>query len=284
MLIIHTVQSSLHCSLDLYAAIAILPVEDVLKSVLQILEKSNSCWDMNIQQGGSTLIRPLFFPPYKAIPWQVLVLHPDAVCPEESPIVILENPSLGRVKNPLWINHYPVHFTLCDSNQKPRVFFHGDPHDVGGKGLISIIPTTRSDPESVSVMAAIINANSKLQHAKNFNYPSAMDPNILALTDLCEKIVAEFFKRPSISSLPHNFEEADDFDNLTPSDEWENGLTHSEFQILLQKARDSKLGANERADAAMMMLFGPRRMYSPLIMQINVLFISFAAYKVPGLI
>jgi hypothetical protein len=269
MLIVYTVQSSLHCSLDLYAAIAILPTEDVLKSILQNLEESNLTWDLSIQRGGSGVYRPIFFPPYKAVPWQVLVLHPDAVCPEESPIAILANPTLGRVENPIWVNHYPVRFTLCDSNQKPRVFFHGDPGDAGGDGLFPVLPTTRLHPESVCVMAAIINANSKLQHAKNFNYPCATDLNILALADLCEKIVTEFFKRPRRSTPTPNFEEDDLSDgecnglgDSTPDEEWENGLTPSEFKILSKKARDPKLRANERADAAMLMLFGPRRTYS----------------------
>ena len=70
-----------------------------------------------------------------------------------------------------------------------------------------MLPNPRLIPETVSVMAVIVNANSKLQHAKNFNYPSATDLNILALADLCEKIVAEFFKHPRRPTP--DFEEAE---------------------------------------------------------------------------
>jgi len=175
VLTVFTVQSSLHCSLDLYAAIAILPTEDVLKSILRNLEYSNAAWEETTRSYRSSVNRPIFFPPFKAVPWQVLVLHPDAVCPEGSPIAILANPTLGRVENPLWVNHYPVHFILCDSNKKPRVFFHGDPGaggdatipelliydpgDAGGDAIVPVLPTTRLVPEPVCVMAAIINAN-----------------------------------------------------------------------------------------------------------------------------
>jgi len=43
----------------------------------------------------------------------------------------------------------------------------------------------------------------------------------------------------------------------------ENGLTRSEFKILMQKVGDPDLGANEKVQAAMTMLFGPRRICSP---------------------
>lgn len=83
---------------------------------------------------------------------------------------------------------------------------------------------------------------------------------------MCEKLVTEFFKRPRGST---QFDEDDlsrkeckGLKNSTPDEEWENGLTRNEFKTLSKKAGDPKLGATERADAAMLMLFGPRRTYS----------------------
>jgi len=213
------------------------------------------------------------------IAWQVLVLHPDAVCPEGLPIPILANPTLGKVANPIWFNHYSTGFTLCFTGQVHK-FYHGDPaHREGG------FHATRSEVESVSVMAAIINAHSKFQHAISYNYPSATDEWIIKLANLCKTIVTEFFKRPHVENEGNlSDEEDDESGSLTPRteedeqvdprdctgfqdasdievEEWdENGLTSTEFRTLSAKAKDTKLGAEERVDAAMM-LFGPRRMF-----------------------
>jgi len=293
---LYTVQSSLHCSLDLYAAIAILPTQDILESVLESLKASNFRWDTIVKQGFATFARPGFQPPTKAVRWQVVILHPDAVCPEGSPIAILANPSLEKVANPVWVNHSAVRFTLCDSNNQPRIFIHGDP---GGESHISVLPTTRLEDESVSVMAAVINANAKLQHAISNNYPGATDADILTLADLCHKIVAEFFTHPrrssptqqpepdedvlpsdgdepkSESSTPWFDAEGDvhmgDLSTFThtdpqndvvepPEEPDEKGLTQSEYKLLMQKVGDPDLDANEKVQVAMMMLFGPRRM------------------------
>jgi len=141
------------------------------------LKASNLRWDAIVKQGFATFARPSFQLPTKAVQWQVLVLHPDAVCPEGSPIPVLKNPSLEKVVNPIWVNHSAVRFTLCDSDDQPYIFIHGDP---GGESLIPVLPTTRLEDESVSV----INVNAKLQHAISNNYPGATDTNILSLADI----------------------------------------------------------------------------------------------------
>ncbi len=183
--------------MDLHAAIAILPTKDFLESILESLKTSNVQWDTIVKQGFATFARPGFQPPTKAVRWQVIILHPDAVCPEGSPIAILANPSLAKVPNPVWVNHSVARFTLCDSNGQPRIFIHGDP---GRDSPIPVLPTTRLEYESVSVMAAVINANAKFQHAIANNYPGTTNANILTLSDLCHKIVAEFFTHPRRSS------------------------------------------------------------------------------------
>lgn len=289
--LMYTVQSSLYCFLDLYAAIAILPTRDILESILESLKASNLRWDTTVKQGFATPVRPGFQPPTKAVRWQVLVLHPDAVCPEGAPIAILKNPSLEKVANPVWVNHSAVRFTLCDSVDQPRIFIHGDP---GGECLIPVLPTTRLENESVSVIAAVINANAKLQHAISNNYPSATDTDILALADLCHKIVAEFFTHPRRSSPTRQSErgfedegvwpaggdvcmdylstfthtssrDASNIDVVkSPEEPDEKGLTRSEYKQLMQKVGDPDLGAEEKVQVATMMLFGPRRMYLSL--------------------
>ena len=209
----------------------------------------------------------------------------------------MKDPSLEKVANPVWVNHSAFRFTLCDKYGQPRIFIHGDP---GGECFTSVLPTTRLEDESVSVMAAVINANAKLQHAISNNYP-------LTLADLCHKIVAEFFTHPHRSSPTQKFEP--DFEDLgllpangdksgfesstptwfdaegdvrmgylssfshtgpqddrdvddvaSPEDPDEKGLTRREYKVL-NKVGDPDLGANEKV--ATMMLFGPRRMYSP---------------------
>jgi hypothetical protein len=44
-----------------------------------------------------------------------------------------------------------------------------------------------------------------------------------------------------------------------------DGLTDSEFRLVASKANDPYLNAKERADAAMMMLFGTRHMCSMIV-------------------
>ncbi len=74
-------QSSLHCSLDLYAVIAILPTdsEDLLRSILESLKQSNLRWDAIARQGLVTFIRLAFRTPITVVRWQVLDAH-DLVC------------------------------------------------------------------------------------------------------------------------------------------------------------------------------------------------------------
>ena len=278
----HPVESSHHCWLDLYAVIAFLPTEDTLKTILQALKEANMRWDLLSQLGYIKPVRPDFHPPQN-VPWQILILHPDAICPEQSPIAILSNPALARVINPVWTLLFPVNFILSNAAGRPRVFFHGDPGT--GQSSIPVLPTMRTNSESVSVMAAIINANSKLQYAMSHGYSCTMDQNIINQADLCKKIVQEFFKRP----LPDDDELSDmDEDDPTPrpGDEHEvedygddmdyeeaaaceqsdeKDLTPKEYGVLSVRARNPKLSIEERTNAAMMMLFGPQRMCFSLL-------------------
>jgi hypothetical protein len=65
-------------------------------------------------------------------------------------------------------------------------------------------------------------------------------------------------ERASVSS------DEDEFPGMVEAPEVPDadGLTDSEFRLVSTRARDSRLDGKERADAAMMMLFGTRREYS----------------------
>jgi hypothetical protein len=132
----------------------------------------------------------------------------------------------------------------------------------------------------------IVNAHSKLQQYME-NYGSDASARVQEFAQLMDELVVEiFFVPPSIRNVKKKntvFSQPDLACNIPsrrlrgarfhsepnlaqdetipeyPESPGEDGLTDSEFSIVADKAQDGQLDARERANAAMMMLFGTRR-------------------------
>ncbi|THU97537.1 hypothetical protein K435DRAFT_857568 [Dendrothele bispora CBS 962.96] len=172
------VKASQHVWLDLYGAIAFIPIESHLGKILELLNVANEIWQLQVREYGTSKLshRPLHIT--KEPQWQVLVLHPEAVCAERHPIRIRRHPYVLPVDNPtnahgsdpiIWDDYLPEDFILQRSSDgRKRVFVHG----YTDKNFQ--LPKRRKADEQISVLAMIINAASKVEHVieKKYQNPS----------------------------------------------------------------------------------------------------------------
>jgi hypothetical protein len=110
---------------------------------------------------------------------------------------------------------------------------------------------------AISSLTMAINAHAKLQQFMREHGASAT-PRVQRFAQLIAELVHE------ILFVPPGFNNVAAGETLTDGESEakdEDGLTDSEFQLVSKKARDPNLSGEERADAAMLMIFGNRREY-----------------------
>ncbi|THU88775.1 hypothetical protein K435DRAFT_969348 [Dendrothele bispora CBS 962.96] len=195
-------EASQHIWLDLYGAIAFIPIESQLDIILGSLNDTNTIWQHLVEIYGDRALsdRPLVRVITMEPQWQVLVLHPEAVCAERHPIRIRRDPYVLPADNPtnahgsdpiIWDDYLPEDFILQRSSDgRKRVFVH----DNTDKNFQ--LPTRRKADERISVLAMIINAASKLEHAIEKKYPCYQNPTIVNLRNKCSEICRQFFFQP----------------------------------------------------------------------------------------
>jgi hypothetical protein len=104
----------------------------------------------------------------------------------------------------------------------------------------------------------VINTHGKLQQFMREHRASAT-PRVQRFTQLIAELVKEIFFVPLGSDNVAAGETLSD--ETLEASEGEDGLTDSEFQLVSERARDPNISGEERADAAMMMIFGTHREY-----------------------
>ncbi|THU94452.1 hypothetical protein K435DRAFT_966838 [Dendrothele bispora CBS 962.96] len=198
-------EANQHVWLDLYGAIAFIPIESQLDKILKLLNFANEIWQLEVEEYGTSRLsdRPLDITMEPQ--WQVLVLHPEAVCAERHPIRIRRHPYVFPADNPtkvhgsdpiIWDDYLPEDFILQRSSDgRKRVFVHGYTDENFQ------LPTRRKADEQISILAMIINASSKLEHAIEKKYPCYQNPSIVNLRNKCSDICRQFFFQPKLTGV-----------------------------------------------------------------------------------
>ncbi|KAF8665292.1 hypothetical protein AX16_000313 [Volvariella volvacea WC 439] len=149
---------------------------------------------------GSETCRP-FAHSDLGMKWQIVVLHPEYLCPEGQPLMIPKSPTMKSESDVVW-EKWTVSeedFTLCGPNGQQRIFVHKNlripnpPWYITATPSPSEVPTLRTENEALSSIAAIINADSKFRHAIAHKYPSSSSPYVSRLAMICSQVLDEFF-------------------------------------------------------------------------------------------
>jgi hypothetical protein len=212
--------------------------------------------------------------PFDRPQWDVIVLHPRAMLPDGLALGIAQNrtfyvpgrpPPESKVTWTWWI-------TSGD-----RLSSSSRPNEHLSPFIATDVRADLSWPP-FSSLAMVINAHYKLDQFMREHGASAT-PRVQKFAQLMSDLVTEIFFVPAgfknvaaetISGRVSQYDQSmrgsasydgDEFPDAVEAPD-ADGLTDSEFQLVSARARDPRLDGKERANAAMMMLFGTRREYS----------------------
>ncbi|CAA7260586.1 unnamed protein product [Cyclocybe aegerita] len=167
-------EGSYHRHWDVYGTICFVPPLEQLQKIKGVLQSANRGWQNRTDYERKSVPRQLSKGDFGVISWQALVLHPQALLPYNQPLPILTNPPLvhsgqtpassGRV----WKIVLLLYMSLCVRPKKV-----------------------------ISILAMLINAQSKIDHACNTpGYPRT------AIVEQYHKILtatlSEIFFEPTV--------------------------------------------------------------------------------------
>ncbi|KAF9483676.1 hypothetical protein BDN70DRAFT_990208 [Pholiota conissans] len=245
-----------------YATFCFVPAESDAKAMLTSLHEINALWQMMTDRNpGKTCIRPLDVSqaPFNQPHWDVLLLRPDALLPENQVLLI----SLSR------------------AFQKPGYSerFHGTRFTNWGASGDSLVSHTEgSEPKRLppfvardiraefkqppfSSLAMVVNAQNKVQqfvdeHRSSRGNCSAITPRIKRYADLLSDLVEAIFFVPNGNAAVYSRAAGKalrDEDHVADNTRYSNG-TDAFSDLLVKKINDSNLSRKERAEAAQMLL------------------------------
>ncbi|KAF8436284.1 hypothetical protein L210DRAFT_3549265 [Boletus edulis BED1] len=261
-------EASLHVHWDRYGTFCIVPSESDAEAMLNTLTVLNTEWAKSDPINAP--VRPLDIsqPPFANPRWDIVVLHPHALLPDRQPLVIARDrtfyvqgqpPPMSRLTWTSWIAY--------DDNLRSET----PPHDPLPPFVVENVRSTLNQP-ILSSLAMVINAYYKLDQFMR-DHGSSASSRVRWFADQMSMLVTAIFYVPphypqvtacgTMSSVSHD--ENNVLDAVEPPETVaDDGLTDSEFRLVAARARDPLLDPNQRADAAMMMLFGTRRHAKPL--------------------
>lgn len=219
--------------------------------------------------------------PFHRPHWDVIILHPRAMLPDGQAIGIAQNrvffdgvrflPPDTKISWSLWTASGDTLYS--DLNTPLAPFAASDIRPILGQ-------------YPISALAMVINAHCKLQQFMAQHGDSA-GPRVKEFAALMSELVTEIFfvpggahniaeqflhiSQPAQTTItPHLAPRTDDVappdcDGLNlvehPETPDTDGLTDSEFRLVSAQACDPHLDSEQRANAAMMMIFGTHRTY-----------------------
>ncbi|CAA7267647.1 unnamed protein product [Cyclocybe aegerita] len=287
-------EPGLHFQWDTYGTFCFVPAKPDADAILDALRRSNQDWQELYKATRGIPARPLDItaPPFGNPHWDIIILHPHALLPDGQPILISQSRTFYLPGQPVpepelsWERWISLGDQLCSMSEPHEPFPPFTAQDV----------RKHFRRPSICSLAMIINAHWKLDHfmgkhslsatprvrsmaalmsdlvAEIFyvppGYPSSVLLDTVAHGHLgtasTEQSLgaghAMMVDPPGQTSAPSSgsrYSGALDLEAPeAPEDADEDGLTNTEFQLLSAQAQDPVLDSKQRANAAMMMLFG----------------------------
>jgi len=199
----------------------------------------------------------------------LLLLRPELLLPEGRPLLINTRRALREPGGPPLSDSDAASWTRYFPHPKKPYLVDASRQEFEEFDFVS----KRSREQSLSIFSLLVNANSKLQAAdKRKDYPPGTRSYI---TNVEDAVRAIFFVPRGIQNgggladeEPHDLSvEFDDSDNYSEEEEYDdqdqdqddgpdtiNGLTFPEMETVIQRASDGSISAEERTEAAMLML------------------------------
>ncbi|KAJ3501797.1 hypothetical protein NLJ89_g9180 [Agrocybe chaxingu] len=260
----------LHLQWNTYGTFCFVPAEPDAKAILDALRQSDRDWKKHYEATHDFPVRPLDItaPPFDNPHWDVIILHPHALLPDGQPILISQTRTFYLPGQPVpepglsWKGWIPSVDRLCSMSEPHEPFPPFTAQDV----------RKHFGHPSVSSLAMIINAHWKLDHFMGEHAGSAT-PRVKNRRSRGQPATASLgaghvdpsgeTSALSSGSRPSG---APEFETPeAPEDEDEDGLTNTEFRLLSAQARDLALDSRQRANAAMIMLFGTHQPTNPYV-------------------
>ncbi|CAA7266155.1 unnamed protein product [Cyclocybe aegerita] len=244
-------------------------------------------------------------PPFDHPHWDVVILHPHALLPDGQPILISQTRTFHLPGQPVpecglsWKGWIPSIDRLCSMSEPHESFppftaqdvrkhfscpsistlamitnahwklkHFMEKHGASATPRVQSTAALMSDlvteifyvppgyPAIISIDTAVRDRSGGRQSATaSTHYPGARRTTMLDPSDEASALASG----SRSSGAPH-FEASE-----APEEEDEDGVTNTEFRLLSTQAQDPALDSRQRANAAMMMLFGTRRPANPYV-------------------
>ncbi|KAJ6612755.1 hypothetical protein B0H10DRAFT_2050898 [Mycena sp. CBHHK59/15] len=186
----------IHVAWDLYASICLCPTLSTLYQVAASFAYCNKRWDRAVTAARKMVPRPLpnLNSLSQPVEWQLVVLHPRTFLPYNEPLLVSENPPLLTSDSSLDLSTYSPQWEAFSVDQTTLSLVRSD-----GTALSMTHRSGVASSARLSVVAMIINANSKLEYAaaQGWVLPAAL----LELKEVTADVFAEFFYIPDVHTL-----------------------------------------------------------------------------------